>query len=397
MAPHPAGSRGIRRSVSVLLITAVAVVATSATETDAAERQEIAAIFVQPVHEAQVVRGDDGMDHIEYDLLVVSVFDAPVTLTSVTALGPTRKELAIVDGGTLAAATQDLFSHQVVAAIPASGAVAVEVDVAVKPGTAPARITNRVAYTVPADAPSAPLVGTAEIDGPEVKVDRRAAYVIEQPPLEGDGWLATSACCAPNPHRDLRLAIDGLRIETGETFAVDWGQVQGDRLYEGAGATNEQFYAFGANVLAIADGTVVFVHDGEPEETPGEPRLATRAEGVGGNKVILKVAPGVYAAYEHLQPNSLTVKVGDTVKAGAVLGKLGNSGPSTGAHLHFGLLDRPDVFTGRSLPFVFDRYALAGTVDLATAEGDTLVITPESRKVRDAYPLWGSIQDFGRR
>jgi hypothetical protein len=403
MATHRADSRGIRRPVSVLLIigfTAFAALAASASAnaaTDAAERQEISAIFVQPVHEAQVVRGDDGMDHVEYDLLVVSVFDAPVTLTSVTALGPTGKELATVDGDTLAAATQELFSHQAVAAIPASGAVAVEIDVAVKPGTAPARITNRVAYTVPADAPSAPLVATTEIDGPEVKVDRRAAYVIEHPPLEGDGWLATSACCAPNPHRDLRLAIDGLRIETGETFAVDWGQVQGDRLYEGDGAANEEHHAFGANVLAIADGTVVFVHDGEPEETPGAPRLATRAEGVGGNKVILKVAPGVYAAYEHVQPGSLTVKVGETVKAGTVLAKLGNSGPSTGAHLHFGLLDQPDVFTGRSLPFVFDRYTLAGTVDLATAEGDTLVITPEARTVRNAYPLWGSIQDFGRR
>jgi hypothetical protein len=33
------------------------------------------------------------------------------------------------------------------------------------------------------------------------------------------------------------------------------------------------------------------------------------------------------------------------------------------------------------LPFVFDRYTLAGTVDVATAEGDTVVIGPESRLV----------------
>jgi murein DD-endopeptidase MepM/ murein hydrolase activator NlpD len=397
MSTQPAGARGIRRAVSVLSVTAFALLAASAAASaaDATKQQDITAISVQPIHEAQVVRGDDGMDHIEYDLLVISVFDAPVTLSSVTALGPTGKELATVDGNTLAAATQALFSHQAIPAVPPSGAVSVEVDVAVKPGTAPARLTNKVAYTVPADAPSAPLVGATEIDGPVVKVDRGAAYVIRQPPLEGDGWLATSACCTPNPHRDLRLAIDGLRIETGETFAVDWGQVKGGRIYEGDGATNEQHYAFGANVLAIADGTVVSVHDGEPEETPGEPQLATRAEGVGGNKVILKVAPNVYAAYAHLQPNSLTVKVGDKVKAGTVIAKLGNTGPSTGAHLHFGLLDRPDVFTGRSLPFVFDHYTLAGTVDLATAEGDTLVITSSGREIRNAYPLWGSIQNFG--
>jgi murein DD-endopeptidase MepM/ murein hydrolase activator NlpD len=150
-------------------------------------------------------------------------------------------------------------------------------------------------------------------------------------------------------------------------------------------------------VLAVADGTVVFVHDGEPEETPGEPRLATRAEAVGGNKVVLQIGPKVYAAYQHLQPGSLTVKVGDKVESGTVLAKLGNTGPSTGAHLHFGLQDRADIVTARSLPFVFERYTLAGTVDLATAEGDTLVISPASRVVRRAYPLWGSIQNFGER
>jgi murein DD-endopeptidase MepM/ murein hydrolase activator NlpD len=123
-------------------------------------------------------------------------------------------------------------------------------------------------------------------------------------------------------------------------------------------------------------------------------RLATKQSAIGGNKVILKIAPKVFAAYEHLQPGSLTVKVGDKVKAGAVLAKLGNTGPSTGAHLHFGLLDRPNLFAGRALPFVFDRYTLAGTVDIASATGDELPISPESRQVRSAYPLWGGIQNF---
>jgi hypothetical protein len=384
--------------LTILLTILLPLVASSASATaasDDATAEQLTAILVQPLHEAQVVRGDDGMDHVEYDLLVVSVFDAPVTLSSVTVLDPAGKELGVVDGSTLAAATQELFSHQAIPALPASGAVAVEIDLALTPGTVPARVSNRITYTVPADAPSAPLLGSLEIDGPDVKVDRRAAYVIKQPPLEGDGWLATSACCTPNPHRDLRVAIDGSRIDTGETFAVDWGQVKDGRIYEGDGSTNEQHYAFGANVLAIADGTVVFVQDGEPEETPGVPKLATEASGVGGNKVILKVAPKVYAAYEHLQTGSVAVKVGDQVKAGAVIAQLGNTGPSTGAHLHFGLLDTSDVFTGRSLPFVFEQYTLAGTVDLATAEGDTLVIQPASKEIKNAYPLWGSIQDFG--
>ena len=62
------------------------------------------AILVSPIHEAQVVRGDDGMDHVEYELLVVSVFPEPVTLSSVIVLDPGGKELMRMDGAALAAA-----------------------------------------------------------------------------------------------------------------------------------------------------------------------------------------------------------------------------------------------------------------------------------------------------
>jgi murein DD-endopeptidase MepM/ murein hydrolase activator NlpD len=90
----------------------------------------------------------------------------------------------------------------------------------------------------------------------------------------------------------------------------------------------------------------------------------------------------------------LRVKVGDKIKAGAPLAKIGNTGPSLGPHLHFGLLNRPDMFTGRSLPFVIDSYTLAGSADFKASRGDTVVITPGSKRVRSVYTLYGSIQNF---
>jgi murein DD-endopeptidase MepM/ murein hydrolase activator NlpD len=65
---------------------------------------------------------------------------------------------------------------------------------------------------------------------------------------------------------------------------------------------------------------------------------------------MLEIAPNVFALYSHLHPGSLTVKVGDAVKAGAALGKVGNTGPSNGPHLHFGLSNKPDFFAGRACP-----------------------------------------------
>ena len=94
------------------------------------------------------------------------------------------------------------------------------------------------------------------VDAPDVAVDRRPAIVI-RPPLTGEGWLATSGCCKPNLHRDLRIAIDGVRIETPETFAIDYAKVKNGRVFDGDGSRIEQHYAFGEDVLAVADGTVV--------------------------------------------------------------------------------------------------------------------------------------------
>ncbi|MGH3308899.1 MAG: M23 family metallopeptidase, partial [Nocardioides sp.] len=367
--------------------------ATPAASGRSAEKPQVTAILVRPIHDAQVVRGDDGMDHVEYELLVVNAVSDPVTLSSVAVLNPAGKQLDRIEGDALAAATQTLLEQTPTPVIPASAAVSVEVDLILKPGKVPERVTHRIAYTVPAGSQSAPVIGATEVHGPEVAINRRPATVIK-PPLKGDGWLATTACCMPNVHRDLRLAIDGRRIETGETFAVDWGLVKNNRLYDGDGSMNEQYYGFGADVLAVADGTVAFIQEGKPEQTPNAVVLAETQSDIGGNKVILKIGPKVFAAYEHLQTGSLTVKVGDKVKAGAPLAKLGNTGPSTGAHLHFGLLNRPDVAAGRALPFVIDRYTLAGTVDFGASEGDSLAITPDSKQVRSAYPLYGGIQNY---
>lgn len=359
----------------------------------AGEPDRPTAILVNPIHDAQIVRGDDGKDHVEYELLVVNVFPEPVTLSSVTVLDPAGKELMRIEGGALAAATQTLFAKTATPVVPASAAVSVDVDLIVPPDTAPERLTHRIAYTLKANSELSLMVGNLEVNAPEVAINRQPAKVI-RPPLAGNGWLASSACCKPNVHRDERIAINGVRIETAETFAVDWVKVKNDRIFDGDGKRVEQYYSFGEDVLAVADGTVVSIHDGMPDQTPFVFMVPKSKSDYGGNNLMLEIAPNVFAWYAHLRQGSLTVKVGDAVKAGAPIAKLGNTGPSEGPHLHLGLLDKPDPIAGRSLPFVFDSFTLVGAVDFDASKADRLVILPDSGQVRLAYPLYGGIQNY---
>jgi murein DD-endopeptidase MepM/ murein hydrolase activator NlpD len=58
----------------------------------------------------------------------------------------------------------------------------------------------------------------------------------------------------------------------------------------------------------------------------------------------------------HLQKGSICVSEGQDVKAGMPLGRVGHSGNSTGPHLHFQLMDSPNLFTAKGLPCAFRNY-----------------------------------------
>ncbi|MGQ4717907.1 M23 family metallopeptidase [Streptomyces anulatus] len=130
---------------------------------------------------------------------------------------------------------------------------------------------------------------------------------------------------------------------------------------------NGAFPAFGAPLLAVADATVVRASDGQRDHLSrtslpalgylmlieGNVRSFAGVRRIVGNHVILDLGDGTYAAYAHVQRGSLQVKAGDTVRAGQVLGRVGNSGNTTEPHLHFQLMDGPDLDNARGVPFTW--------------------------------------------
>lgn len=109
------------------------------------------------------------------------------------------------------------------------------------------------------------------------------------------------------------------------------------KSYRSGGKRNEDYYAYGQEILTVAGGKVVTVIDGVPDNEPGSmnPYFAL------GNAVIVEHEPKVYSVYAHLKPHSIRAEVGVKVRRGQVLGLCGNTGNSSEPHLHFQLQDGP--------------------------------------------------------
>jgi hypothetical protein len=372
---------------------------------------QVTPLLVSGTNAPMRVLGSDGLQHLEYDLVFTNVFSAPVTLTAIQVFGPDGSELLRLGGDALMAATMPLFSGKPSAVVPVSGTVATIMDLPLATDSVPAQITHRISFDLPADAPALALLGSSRtFDGPSLTVDPRVPLVIASP-LRGDGWLTENGCCsAESIHRQGRVAVGGSQLNAIEMFAVDWCQLQGGRLWAGDLSTNEQVFCFGADVLSVAPGTVVSVRDGMPDQKPGQPPAGLlQLADYPGNNVVVQIAPDVWATYAHLQPG-ITVNVGDQVAAGQRLGAIGNSGNSTGPHLHFQLSDGPDLATSNSLPFVLDRYTLAGAVDPATvtdvvppagedgadieAGGAAMTVQGTPQPQVATYPLFFAVANF---
>ena len=89
---------------------------------------------------------------------------------------------------------------------------------------------------------------------------------------------------------------------------------------------------FGSPIYAAGEGVVVDIN----KSCPNNGYYGNRCGRTYGNYIIIQHDDGMYTMYAHLTKN-LNVSVGQTVTKGQIIGSMGNSGSSTGAHLHFGV------------------------------------------------------------
>jgi len=149
-----------------------------------------------------------------------------------------------------------------------------------------------------------------------------------QPPF-GDRWHVTSG--GPDPRHNHHLG----RVD--QYFAYDFVHDDGE--------------SWDQPILAPCDGMVVHVENRQPDAAAAE-HQRNRARPF-GNYVSIET-PNGYVILAHLRQGSVSVRVGEGVRAGDEIGRCGNSGNTRGAHLHVHAQNQPSqVDSARAVPIAF--------------------------------------------
>lgn len=351
--------------------------------------------------------GTDGRVHLVYELML--------TNTNVTPATP--KRLEVVDAANPSKVLASYDEKEVLSRLRTTGGTTAKsttlefnvtslflIDLSLDPKQAlPARLMHHLSVMAapgPSRSPTTPVL----LDYTVAPLELSRTLPVIGPPLSGKGWVAANGCCeTTGVHRGSSLGVNG-SIFFAQRFAIDWMRLDDSgRFVHGDPADVHSYTCYGADVIAVADGTVVATLNNLDEQKPGMlPPLETmNLQNVDGNHVVIDLGHGVFAFYAHMQKGSVSVVPGSKVKRGQVLGKLGNTGNTSAPHLHFHLMDGPSVLGSHGIPYEIDAFELAGQIPVAdfeaatTIEGDWrkgLLRTPSKR--HDQFPLDLNIVNF---
>lgn len=358
------------------------------------------------------VRGSDGRIHLAFTMLVTNPWSLPTTLQSVEVVDPSRNNQPTGTNRVLSIKDEDVTGEIRPLSSNSSGdktgysktltgghSGIMYFDVSyVDSNDVPCSIALRV-HSVQPESKAMP---ESTLLSPPLKLSSQTPILIA-PPFEGGGWVNANGCCLEvGPHRLVVNAMNGT-LDPSEGFAIDWIKVNREgKAFRTDGKKSEDWLCYGVDVLAVAPGTVIETMRDLPDEPPGVAPTGLKVSEIAGNHVLLDLGDGRYAMYAHLAPQSLTVHVGDHVKVGDKLGLLGNSGNTTGPHLHFQISDRPSTLDVTSLPFGFKSMMLQGRTSLTLDEIDNYsikgTVLPIDRKVAKrlsgAMPLSRDVVEF---
>lgn len=142
------------------------------------------------------------------------------------------------------------------------------------------------------------------------------------------------------------------------------------KSYKTDGKANEDYYAFGKEIIAPCKGEIVLVVDGVKDNIPGKLNPVY----VPGNTVIIKTENNEYLFFAHFKQNSIVVKQGQIIEQGDLLGLCGNSGNSSEAHIHFHIQNVENMTEATGVKCYFEEIMVNGEIrkDYSPIQNDAI-------------------------
>lgn len=342
----------------------------------------------------------DGKKVLVYELHLTSYAKEPLRLVNIAIVDDNGHALATFEGKTLEAvlgrpdhpADKDLT--QIPPGVDAVAYLTVPLD---RTSGAASKLRHRITYATGSDTPS-----STTVEGGAFAVSPRASLPVG-PPLRGGPWVAIYNAQWERGHRRVLYATEGA-VHVPGRFAIDWIRVGAQGGFaRGDGAKPADWLGYGADVLAVADATVASTGDGIGESATLAEHAAQKVplEDAAGNYVALDLGDGRYAFYEHLKPGSITVKPGQRVQRGQVIGQLGFTGESTGPHLHFHIADADAPLAAEGLPYGFEHLHVIGRYDDIEAFGQSKpwrrASQPNGEMLTNGFPASLDVVDFSEK
>jgi hypothetical protein len=338
------------------------------------------------------VIGSDARTHLVYEIHLTNATPVEWPIESIEVLDGDDPEqvLLTIEGDEVAAKVQSLAGRAPLDTLPPGQSALAFIHAPIEPDVeVPRSLVHRLTLDLPDGLPDTFRIFAGLPPDAEVleQVAGHAPVVDQEPvalgpPLQGDGWIAADGCCVAPRHVRGVQTVNG-QILGAQRFAIDWERLnEENRIYVGDPKDVASYFAYGNEVLAVADARVARVLDGLDEQVPGALPAAIPIEEADGNHVVLDLGDGLFVLYAHMIPGSITVAAGDEVRRGKVLGLVGNSGNSSAPHLHLHVMSTPSALAANGLPYVIDGYELIGRIpsteafDEAEATGEPAEIVP---------------------
>ena len=120
-------------------------------------------------------------------------------------------------------------------------------------------------------------------------------------------------------------------------YAYDFVVVDNNNSqFKNKGEADTDYYGYESPVYAVAEGKVIYaVSSHKDDKNFNVPMLKDNPLELYGNCIAIKHTDGSVSIYGHLKENSVTVKIGDSVKSNQAIAQIGVSGSSFFPHLHF--------------------------------------------------------------